>query len=200
MSLSLVSAAAAEPVTLVEAKAFLNVTTADDDTLITSLIAAARAEIDGEDGWLGRALVTQTWDLLLDRFPGGSLRNPWSAIFAPLPPLQSVTSLKYLDTAGVEQTLATAKYTVDAKSEPGRIVPAYGESWPSTRDVPNAVTLRFVAGYGAAAAVAEPLKRWIKSRVATLYGFREPVVVGTITSDIETVGDEAILSYRVWGP
>jgi len=66
----------------------------------------------------------------------------------PLPPLQSVTSIKYLDTAGDEQTLDSAAYRVDIYSHPARITPAYGYTWPALRDVINAITIEFVTGYG----------------------------------------------------
>jgi hypothetical protein len=33
----------------------------DEDALIDIYLAAAVAHLDGEDGWLGRAIVAQTW-------------------------------------------------------------------------------------------------------------------------------------------
>ena len=54
MSLTLVSPPAAEPVTLAEAKSHLKLDTSDEDTLIASLITAARARAEWHTG---RALV-----------------------------------------------------------------------------------------------------------------------------------------------
>lgn len=64
-------------------------------------------------------------------------------------PLLTVTSLAYVDTSGVTQTLVVdTDYTVDIYTKPGRIVPAYGKAWPATRSHINGVTLTYTAGYG----------------------------------------------------
>lgn len=166
MSLALVTAPAGEPLQLTDVKVHMRVDGTADDVLISGLITSARQKFDGKDAWFGRALLTQTWDLFLDAFP--------SEISVPLPPLQSVTTITYIDTAGTPIVLAGTEYTVDNKSEPGRIVPAYGKSWPVSRDsTPNAVTVRFVGGYGNASAVPEEIKTWLKQAVAHLYLRRE---------------------------
>src|SRR5690606_36285460 len=82
----------------------------------------------------------QTLTLTLDRFPCGP-------IYLPYPPLQSVSSIGYVDPQGVAQTVGVADYQVDINSEPGRLVPAYGTTWPSTQCVLGAVTIEYVAGY-----------------------------------------------------
>lgn len=158
MSLTLTTAPAQEPITLVEAKAHLRQEASDDDTLITSLITAARVHVEE---YVGRALITQQWELGLDAFP--------TDIEMPLPRLQSVESVKYLDADGNLQTLDSAKYRVDIASEPGGITPAYGESWPGTRAVTGAVTVAFTAGYGAAVGVPEPIKSAMKLHIEKHY-------------------------------
>lgn len=170
-ALSLVTGPTTEPVTVGEAKSHLRVDTTDDDAYILGLIKAAREKLEHD---MRRAFVRQTWDLFLDCFP--------DVITMPLPPLLSVTSVKYLDTAGVEQTLATSEYVVDINSQPGRIVTAFGKSWPSTRDTINAVTVRFPAGYGLAVDTAEQsaqkvpegIRHAIKFLVAHWHENREP--------------------------
>lgn len=162
-----INAPSVEPVTLAEAKAHLCVIHADDDALIEAYIAAAREDAEHR---LGRLLVTQTWELALGAFP--------SVIVMPVP-VASVTSIKYIDTAGVEQTLDAATYQVDTAALPGVIAPAYGAAWPSTRDQYNAVKVRYTAGYGAdGAAVPASIKAWIKLRVGALYENRESAVAG----------------------
>lgn len=156
-----------------------------DDPLLGLLIASARAVAETE---LHRPLITQTLDLYLDYFPGQDPRRLEDrcrdAYYADdyvirLPPLTSVTSITYVDSDGVTQTLAADQYLVDSKSQPARITPAYGLSWPSARQQANAVIVRFVAGYGAAAAVPGCIKNWMLVRIKTLWENRDQIVVGT---------------------
>jgi len=165
MRLRLITPAAAPPVSLAEAKAQLRIADSEDDTMIVGLVSAAVGQLDGRNGMLGRALVTQTWEMVLDTFPAGQ-------ITVPLPPLQTVESIKYQNDANVQTTLDPSEYVVDALSEPGLIFPV--DAWPSTYFTPNAVVIRFTAGYGAADAVPEPIKSAIKLRVQSLYDNLKP--------------------------
>ncbi len=140
MVLTLVTAPTAEPVSLTEAKAHLRVDISTDDTLIEALIMAAREYCEG---FQRRAYVTQTRELILDRFP-----STGATIELPMAPLRSVSSIKYTDKDGVETTWAASNYIADTKSEPGRVSLGYGKSWPSTTLRPiNGVSIRYVVGY-----------------------------------------------------
>ena len=141
MTARLKTAPAKEPMTLQEAKDHLRVTFTDDDAYIDPLIPAARKE--AED-YMERALVTQTWELFLDKFP----KTSSEPILVPRPPLISITSIKYIDGDGAEQTWANTEYKVDEKAAPGRIFPAFDKTWPTPRLEANAVTIEFQAGYG----------------------------------------------------
>jgi uncharacterized phiE125 gp8 family phage protein len=161
VSLSQVLAPATEPVTLDEAKKHLRVDVPDEDALIDDLIRGAR---EYAETFTHRSFLTQTWDDKREAFPCDG-----EAIWLPQPPLLSVTSVTYVDTAGVTQTWSPTLYTVDApvgpKARAGCLVPNYGEIYPSTRDVVNAVTIRFVAGYGAASAVPRLILACLKEHV-----------------------------------
>lgn len=199
MALVLVTAPAEEPVSLPEAKLFLRQDGDADDTLIESFIRAARQHIDGRDGWLGRALVTQTWDLVLDAFPTWYDSMVGPVITVPLAPLVSVTSITYTDSNGTPTVLASTEYTVDTKTHPGRIVPAYGKVWPSTRySIPNAVTVRFVAGYGAADDVPEGIRFAIKALVAHWYEQREAASPGGLV-EVPMHVQNLLAPYRLYG-
>jgi uncharacterized phiE125 gp8 family phage protein len=150
-----------EPINLQEARAHLRLESGEDD-YVAGLIAAARRYCEA---FQNRAYVTQTWDLFLNAFPSGCIK-------VPLPPLQSVASIKYKDSAGVLQTLESSGYLVDAFSEPGLICYAYGKSWPTNYPEINSVQIRFVAGYGAAADVPPEIKQSILLKVADLYEHR----------------------------
>jgi uncharacterized phiE125 gp8 family phage protein len=164
MTARLITAPATEPVTLAEAKLHLRVDASDEDDLITSLISVARHECENRTG---RALITQTWELTQECFE--------DAMELPHPPLQAVSSVKYLDEDEVEQTLATTVYRVDGYAEPARVIRTYGETWPDVAlDYPSAVRIRYVAGYGDDAAdVPPPLKQWMLLHIGHWYANRE---------------------------
>lgn len=183
----IITAPAVEPVTLTEAKAHLYVTHADDDTLIGAYIAAAREDAEHR---LGRLLITQTWELSLGAFP--------SVIVMPVP-IASVVSITYTDTDGAEQTLDAAAYQADTVAAPGAIAPAYGYSWPATREQFNAVKVRYTAGFGLAVAVPSTIKAWILLRVGALYENRESAVSGqAIQQAPRDFADGLLDRYKVY--
>lgn len=138
------------------------------ETMLPLLIASARASAEAATSL---ALMTQTLDLYLDAFPAAEIVLPRS-------PLQSVTSITYTDTDGATQTLAASEYQVDTASAPPRIVPAYGKSWPSTRQQINAVKVRFVCGHTDAASVPADVKAWMLLSIGTAYEHRESIATG----------------------
>lgn len=163
-----------EPVTVAEMRDQVNITFTADDNRLALYIASARRTAENI---LGRALITQTWELTLDAFP--------EAIRLDYPPIIAVTSLKYLEsTAGALTTLDPACYVVDTKSHPGWIMPAYGYTWPSTYDTINAVIVTYNAGYGSASAVPENVKHWICVRAADAYANREVLVPGRMLTAV----------------
>ncbi|MFZ2738087.1 MAG: head-tail connector protein [Burkholderiaceae bacterium] len=183
MPLQLVTPAAEEPVSIIEAKLHLRVDFDEDDTLIASLISAAR---QAAETLTGRQFTTARWKLVLDSFPGRSLMGvpggqtfslPGNAVLLSKSPVQSVVAIDYLDMASVLQTLPASAYTVDTACEPARITPVFGQSWPVTLPQIGAVSVTFDAGYGSAAQVPEGIKSWIKLRVGSLYAHREEVAV-----------------------
>lgn len=157
MGYQLITAPTSDPVTLAEAKSQLRVDHSDEDARIASLIKAATAYLDGRTGILGRCLITQTWELLLDAFPDEDIE-------IPLGPVSSVTSIKYIDPNGIEQTIPGASYYVDTASLSAWVIPQ--DEWPLTMRTANAVAVRYVAG---AAAAPEPIRHAILLLVATWY-------------------------------
>lgn len=193
MTLKLITAPATEPVTASEAKSHLRVDTTADDTLIGTLITAARQHVENH---LRRALITQTWELVMDAFPAGDV------IRLPRPPLVSVTSIKYTDVAGSESTFSSAAYVVDTDSTKGRVVLKSGESWPSdTLAAANGVRVRYVAGYGSAAAVPNPIRQAILLLIGTLYENRESVLVaqGVTVAQLPFGVEALLMPYRIFG-
>ena len=158
-----------DPVTLNDVMNYARVEVAEDTTLVQQLIKAATYDCEQALTW--RQFVTATWTRTWDRFPSGGAF--FDEIILPYPPLQSVSTVKYYDSAGTQQTLATTEYDVDILSEPGRIAPAFGKTWPATRNQINAVEITFVAGYGAREDVPDGIKLGISALVAFWYEHRE---------------------------
>ncbi|GAB3388127.1 head-tail connector protein [Lysobacter fragariae] len=166
MGLRLITPAGLKPVTISEARDHVEVFGSAHDAKLTAMIDAAVSNLDGRDGILGRALIEQEWELTLDAFPACS-------ICPPLPPLLSITSVKYIDTNGVEQTLASGAYKVEP-GEHGRVSPVFGTSWPATRSESGAVKVQFKAGYGANdSAVPQAIRSAILLIVGDLFENRE---------------------------
>jgi uncharacterized phiE125 gp8 family phage protein len=94
MALTLITPPTVQPISLVEAKQHLRVVDNDDDDIIQLYIQAATEYVDGPYGFLGRALVTQVWQLTLDSFSAAH------EIKIPLPPLQGIISIEYDDPSG----------------------------------------------------------------------------------------------------
>jgi uncharacterized phiE125 gp8 family phage protein len=201
MPLKLITSPVAEPITLAEAKLHLRVDVSDDDALIGALITSARQAAEHE---IGRALMLQTLELSLDSFSqetGNQCDRHTYRIVLPRPPLASVApvvSVKYLDTVGVLQTLDPSAYVIDDHSEPARLMPAYGTSWPSVRCQPNAVLIRYQAGYATAADVPAAIKSWMLLQIGAMYENREAVAAGMTVMALPFV-DRLLDPYRVWG-
>lgn len=174
--LTQLSPPAAEPLTLAEAKLHLRVDVdiTDDDSLITALIVTARQQAEHRTG---RALVSQQWRLGLDRFADDSLE-------LPLPKLQSVQSVTYLDADGVRQTLAGAEYDVVTDELVGRLLPAFGKTWPDCRIRPGSVQVSYTCGYGAASDVPQSIKAWMLLAIGAWYENREALTSGKPVAEL----------------
>jgi uncharacterized phiE125 gp8 family phage protein len=134
-----VAAPAILPVTKTEAKAHLDVTYADKDTLIDGLIAAAISRYDGWRGILGICLVEQSWRQDFDSF-SRELR-------LRLGPVISITSVIYDDENGDPQTIAAENYVLanDASGPFVRLVETY--SYPTLSSVLPALRVTYKAGH-----------------------------------------------------
>lgn len=190
-ALSLITPPEEEPITLDEAKAHLRVDFTDDDGYIAALITVAREITEQRTN---RALITQTWDYILDDFP------QYSEIKLRKPSLQSVTSVNYTDSAGIEHIMPTTDYVVDKNNIPGRIFLGFAKIWPVVILQPAAaVRIRFVAGYGSASDVPMALKQAMLLLIAQWYENREPVVTSSRQSivPVPMTFDYLIGPYKV---
>lgn len=192
-----------EPVSASDAAAFLRLDgpTAEDTALLTSLISAARRQVEL---LCNISLMPQTLRMSMDRFwrperygwygwyYPQNLESPYAFhdypayekmwILLPHPPVTQINQITYYDTSAVLQTLDPTLYVADFDSQPPRIGPAMGTTWPATAILPATVFIEYEAGYpvdpSGTDSVPEGVKTAIKYLVAHWYEQRLPVAAG----------------------
>lgn len=185
MALKLITPPAMEPVSRNDVKLRSRITDSSQDDSIDRYIVSARRYVENR---LERQLIQATWKQSFDRFPSPcdrtrdkdlrrpSFSDPSRVLVLDRPPLISVTSIQYYDSAGVLQTWDASNYVVDNFSEPGRIQLADGSMWPVTAYRLNAVQVTYVAGYGADSSnVPDDIKHAIEMLASHYYENREAV-------------------------
>jgi uncharacterized phiE125 gp8 family phage protein len=182
---------AIEPVSVAEAKAHLRVDISDDDAYIASLISAAR--IWCED-YTARTFITTQWQMRLDAFP--------NVIVLPNPPastlVQEVTITYVPNASGASVVLPSTEYRVDRLATPATIVPRYSQTWPTTLDDYNSVSVTWRAGYGdTAVSVPTPIRHAILMLVATWYERRQ--AIDSVSATEVPYGVKALLDMNRWG-
>lgn len=184
----LLSAPAIEPVTLDEAKLFLRVEHADDDALISALIAAARMRIEAA---ARRALITQSWRLVRDAWPADGR-------FSVLPaPLRAILAVRVFDTSGIAQSIDLGAFAADTASAPAAIA---FMPWSLTRPgrAVAGIEVDIEAGYGATPAdVPEPLRQAIRLLTAHWYENRNLSTTNAEGTALPQSISALIAPYRV---
>lgn len=154
----LLTAPAAEPLSLAEAKAFLRIEHDDDDDVVGALIASARIHVEAQTR---RALITQQWRLTLDAWPADGRLKVLPA------PLAALDAVRVHDDNGAASTLDLQSFVVDkagsqlvfapwALAQPGRAAAG--------------IELDVTAGYGDAGSdVPEPLRHAVRLLTAHWY-------------------------------
>lgn len=164
----LTAAPALPPVSRDECKKHLRVDGTDEDTLIDIYLAAAVSHLDGEDGWLGRAIVAQTWAQDFDAFA--------RLIRLGLSPVTAISSVKYYDVAGVLQTVDPASYALINGADAPEVRFDVDYSFPGVRADLPVLTVTFVAGYGDDSDAPAPIKAAILLMVGDMFQNREAKV------------------------
>lgn len=161
-----------------------------EQALLERLIAAATAHLDGAQGILGRALVTQTWRADYPASPG----TPFVEL--PLQPILGVDSIVYADASGNRVTMAPSEYAVQP-GERGGIERVGWRPWPQTGPGIASFQVTFRAGYGAVGAdVPEPIRKAATIFAGTHYEYKEAVAVGTIVAKLPFNFESLISPYR----
>ncbi len=143
------------------------ISASDEDAVIEAYIAAATGLLDGWNGWLSRALISQAWSI--------SIAGPTNGkIYAPLSPVQSLGAVSYYDKNGILQALPASSFRVIKSADWAYIEPKAGVSWPPTESRPDAIKATFICGYGEASTDIPPeLRQAITLLAGHFYEHRE---------------------------
>ena len=189
MKTTLDTAPEKEPITRSFFKDHARISTDADDDYIDGLIKTVRRQVEQITN---RALITQTWIYYMDAWPQGDYFE------LPYPPLQTVTSVKYLESDATISTMSSGEYIVDNDSEPGRIVLDYGETWPSETLLPsNPIYTEYVCGYGDDRLdIPDDIRHAMLMLCAHYYEMREPTITGTILTPVPDTVDRLLADHR----
>ncbi|MGH9522731.1 MAG: head-tail connector protein [Terriglobales bacterium] len=182
-----------EPVSLADMKNYLRWTQSTEDTLIATLITAARECVES---FTRRSFINKGHCMSLDSFPyytdtvqsqqaypPASYSLPrysttlWNysqmiKLFAS-PLAKAAPTIQYVpSTGGARVTLTgtldmadtTKDFLADNNSEPARLFPKAGQYWPACLYVPNAVQVHYVSGYNDDAAIAAAVTTWANAQ------------------------------------
>ncbi|MEO1198087.1 MAG: head-tail connector protein [Pseudomonadota bacterium] len=185
MPLLLVSPPAEEPVSLSEAKAFARIDTDAEDTLISTLIAAARLAVEVR---LRQVLVTQGWRYFLDVWPRSGTLD------LPIRPIASIDKITVYDADGIPQIVEQTDYLVDRIRDPARIVMRSNRPAPGV--AVNGIEVDITTGFGAARDIPEPVRTAILHLVAHWYDRREPVAFGAQPTSLPHGFDTLLTPFR----
>ena len=212
MPVEVVTQPTEEPVSLEDAKEHLRVEVSAEDKLISRLITDAR---QWAENYTRRAFVPQTWRLWARQFPSSGFNQDGEARIVPpnreflaeaiqLPGgrVASISSVSFVASDGTQQTLSAADYQLESRDpwKPSMVLPAYGTSWPSTRDQPSAVQIQYVVGYASTAAVPSVIRQAILLHVGWSYANREPKTFGTTGADAQMMAalQMKLADYRLF--
>jgi hypothetical protein len=188
-----------EPLTIAEARLHLRETVvgADIDAKIMMAVQATREMCEND---CRRAFITQKWKMVLDTFPRPAMNigsatwygPQWGTspgplqmlapdgttgyeLYIPLPPLQSIDEIAYIDYDGNAQTMnVETDLIVNDAAEPAIVLPAYGTVWPATQTQGAAVSVSFTAGYGDdESKVPACAKAWMLTQLGAMYDLRQ---------------------------
>ncbi len=179
------------PVSVENCKLDLKIQHNADDTLLEDYIAAAAALVGGKSGIVGKVLTAESWDLKLSSASG--------CVVLPLSPVQSIVSINYFDVDNQAQTLDVANFYLYGDEDSALIEPKTGVVWPAVYARRDAITIRFVAGFGTAADIPKNITRAIRLIVAHWYENRTAVLVGVTAQELPMAVESLLgISRKGW--
>lgn len=154
------TSAAAELITVTEAKLQLRVDHSADDALIGGLVATASAQVAALTGLI---VGPETWQWRV-----GPQRDD---LVLPIAPVSALTAIAWIDRDGASQVGVAADFDLFGDQRRVWLRPKRGRSWPASADREDAITLTLAAGL----AQAPPALRTAALMIVVhLYDNRDP--------------------------
>ncbi|MBD8065337.1 phage head-tail connector protein [Devosia sp. PTR5] len=184
MTSYLLAGPVAEPVSLAEAKAFLKLDEGIEDALITTLIGAARLHVEGITG---RALMAQSWRVVLDDSPETGF------VKLPVSPIIMVTAVTATDTNGASHDVPLGQFS----SEGDRLlVPRVVVDMPSLQER-QGIEIDYVAGFSTEAEeVPADLRQAMLGLVAHWFERRDAVIVAGSGAVVPSGFDRLVSQHK----
>ena len=158
----------------------------DEDFLAQALVSAE----DYVERYLECTIGLAEWRLTLDSFP--RIDGRVIPLLIPLWPIRSVTELQYVAADGTPTVLPLDQIVQPIGNDRYHLQLKKGCSWPATDCSPNAIAIRFNAGWPTQSKVPGTLTQAIRMLVSHWYENREAVLTATISKEIE-LGVNAML-------
>ena len=169
---TLLEGPASEPVTLTEAKKQCEIAASDTahDDHLTLLIQAAREQWEHDTD---SCVLTQVWSVTLDDFGGESFRLPKR-------PITEIVDIQYYDSGNVRTTLSTDVYSFNPANRSVHLNSL--QTWPSTYERWDAVTVTYVAGYDYAADVPAVHKQAMRLLIGHYFENRDMIMADAMST------------------
>lgn len=146
-----VSQPSVEPLTLAEIKLFLRIDGNSEDTLLTSLLAAARISAEK---YMRVSIINQQWKAVIQKSASGRFYLPYG-------PVNSIDSVTSSNKAGQSATVDSSFYHLE---EGNRFIIFE----PSV--IAEKVEITYSSGYGAdSTTIPESIKQGLLSQIAFMY-------------------------------
>jgi len=188
MTSYLLAGPATEPVALADARAFLRLDSGDEDGFVETLIAAARIHVESITG---RALIEQSWRVVLDDWPQDR------TVKLPVAPLIAVDAITTYDSEGTGFTISLAEVVSETDVAPARLfLPRVIPDAPALRKR-RSIEIDVTVGYGSTPDdVPAGLRQALLSLVGHWFEHRDAVVVAGSGAVVPAGFDRLVSPYR----
>ncbi|MFW2541528.1 head-tail connector protein [Primorskyibacter sp. 2E107] len=192
MWLERISGGGVDLVDLDDAKKHLRLLEDDFDTQVAAAVRSASAQLDVDTdgfGGLGFPIVSQAWSAKGSGFTDQVLRLPF-------PRVSAITEIRYTDPDGAAQVVPSSDYLLTRDGRGAVVVLLSGKSWPSVIDRPDAVDLRFVAGFADVASVPDDIVEAAKQLIGFYFEHRGAEPTAGVAEDAARCVDDLTRRYR----